>query len=313
MLCTNQVTYAHAPDLRTILVRCYNCPHEFCWICMGPWSEHNDRTGGYYTCNKWRGGGQNTAAGDATAARTRLLKTERFVHYFGHYTAQASSQKLEQAISSESMQHMAELQKATRQEVQVEFLRLSFDDMRLARSVLCASYVVLFFLADSHGQRRKLEKAQADLLQACEKLSDSIARKRLKETRDRIVNQALKLRTAREVCLKEFQGLEGRGGVDKDLEEKARSAVDLESTDPEFRSRAVAGANQWVCTGCTLLNDNSRASCELCGNNQKSYKTTISSLTFHCELPLRESVGGGGGACLFGLPFPSCCPLPTSP
>lgn len=26
------------------------CQHEFCWLCLRPWIQHNFRTGGYYKC-----------------------------------------------------------------------------------------------------------------------------------------------------------------------------------------------------------------------------------------------------------------------
>ena len=31
---------------------CNKCRHEFCWVCMGPWSEHGAETGGFYRCNR---------------------------------------------------------------------------------------------------------------------------------------------------------------------------------------------------------------------------------------------------------------------
>ena len=30
---------------------CKVCSHEFCWLCTGKWSEHNQSTGGFYKCN----------------------------------------------------------------------------------------------------------------------------------------------------------------------------------------------------------------------------------------------------------------------
>lgn len=32
---------------------CKMCRHEFCWLCMGKWTEHGQSTGGYYNCNKY--------------------------------------------------------------------------------------------------------------------------------------------------------------------------------------------------------------------------------------------------------------------
>lgn len=32
---------------------CSQCRHEFCWLCLGAWAEHGERTGGFYQCNKY--------------------------------------------------------------------------------------------------------------------------------------------------------------------------------------------------------------------------------------------------------------------
>ncbi|KAG6409433.1 hypothetical protein SASPL_127472 [Salvia splendens] len=29
------------------------CKFEFCWLCLGAWSEHGERTGGFYACNRY--------------------------------------------------------------------------------------------------------------------------------------------------------------------------------------------------------------------------------------------------------------------
>nr|POF26688.1 putative e3 ubiquitin-protein ligase ari8 [Quercus suber] len=28
------------------------CKHEFCWLCLGPWKEHGETSGGYYACHE---------------------------------------------------------------------------------------------------------------------------------------------------------------------------------------------------------------------------------------------------------------------
>lgn len=30
-----------------------SCKYEFCWLCMGAWTEHGTNTGGFYKCNKY--------------------------------------------------------------------------------------------------------------------------------------------------------------------------------------------------------------------------------------------------------------------
>ena len=35
-------------------MRCMSpCKFEFCWICLGAWSEHCKRTSGFYACNRY--------------------------------------------------------------------------------------------------------------------------------------------------------------------------------------------------------------------------------------------------------------------
>lgn len=51
---------------------------EFCWICMGDWSEHGSSSGGYYKCNKYEakeGDGDN----DVAKAKAEL---DRYLHYY---------------------------------------------------------------------------------------------------------------------------------------------------------------------------------------------------------------------------------------
>lgn len=31
---------------------CSQCRSEFCWLCLGNWADHGERTGGYYSCNR---------------------------------------------------------------------------------------------------------------------------------------------------------------------------------------------------------------------------------------------------------------------
>ena len=31
---------------------CSQCKYEFCWLCLAPWKEHGEATGGFYACNR---------------------------------------------------------------------------------------------------------------------------------------------------------------------------------------------------------------------------------------------------------------------
>jgi len=34
-------------------MQCKICGEDFCWVCCGPWKDHNSSTGGYYKCNRF--------------------------------------------------------------------------------------------------------------------------------------------------------------------------------------------------------------------------------------------------------------------
>jgi hypothetical protein len=53
---------------------CKKCKHEFCWVCMGPWSEHGTA---WYSCNRY----DEKAGVDARDAQSRSRASlERYLH-----------------------------------------------------------------------------------------------------------------------------------------------------------------------------------------------------------------------------------------
>lgn len=30
---------------------CPSCKYEFCWMCLGDWKSHSEKTGGFFKCN----------------------------------------------------------------------------------------------------------------------------------------------------------------------------------------------------------------------------------------------------------------------
>jgi len=53
---------------------CKKCKHEFCWVCMGPWSEHGTA---WYSCNRY----DEKAGVEARDAQSRSrAHLERYLH-----------------------------------------------------------------------------------------------------------------------------------------------------------------------------------------------------------------------------------------
>jgi hypothetical protein len=59
------------------------CKHEFCWICLGPWADHGQSTGGYYKCNKFSAAAPEAGASDAARAKAEL---DKYLFYYQRYT-----------------------------------------------------------------------------------------------------------------------------------------------------------------------------------------------------------------------------------
>ncbi|KAH7685045.1 E3 ubiquitin ligase RBR family protein [Dioscorea alata] len=71
------------------------CKYEFCWLCLGAWSDHGERTGGFYACNRYEAARQEGVY-DETERRREMAKNslERYTHYYERWaTNQSSRQK----------------------------------------------------------------------------------------------------------------------------------------------------------------------------------------------------------------------------
>jgi len=64
------------------------CGYEFCWLCRGPWSEHGQATGGYYSCNKYD---KSAAKMLDQAAAEEKSELDRYMFYYHRYDAHKMS------------------------------------------------------------------------------------------------------------------------------------------------------------------------------------------------------------------------------
>ncbi|KAG6760037.1 hypothetical protein POTOM_036536 [Populus tomentosa] len=71
------------------------CKFEFCWLCLGAWSDHGERTGGFYACNRYETAKQEGVYDEAEKRREMAKNSlERYTHYYERWaTNQSSRQK----------------------------------------------------------------------------------------------------------------------------------------------------------------------------------------------------------------------------
>ncbi|CAI7852799.1 unnamed protein product, partial [Closterium sp. NIES-54] len=64
------------------------CKYEFCWLCLGAWSEHGEKTGGFYACNRYESA-KHDGVYDETERRREMAKNslEKYTHYYERWAA----------------------------------------------------------------------------------------------------------------------------------------------------------------------------------------------------------------------------------
>ena len=111
-------------------MNCKMCLHEFCWICMGPWSQHGQSTGGYYKCNKY----DPSSASTDTAVERAKAELDRYLHYYQRYHGHDSALKFASKQREDAELRMAQLQEAERSSwIDVQFLKQAVEQVPTRR------------------------------------------------------------------------------------------------------------------------------------------------------------------------------------
>ncbi|KAL1536437.1 putative E3 ubiquitin-protein ligase ari7 [Salvia divinorum] len=101
------------------------CKFEFCWLCLGQWSEHGERTGGFYACNRYEAAKQEGVY-DESERRREMAKNslERYTHYYERWASnQSSRQKAPADLHQMQSVHLEKLSEVHSQpESQLKFI-----------------------------------------------------------------------------------------------------------------------------------------------------------------------------------------------
>lgn len=71
-------------------MQCFNCKHDFCWMCVGDWKSHGSE---YYECSRYKEN-PNIANESAHAQAREALK--KYLHYYERWENHSKSLQLEQ-------------------------------------------------------------------------------------------------------------------------------------------------------------------------------------------------------------------------
>jgi ariadne-1 len=166
-------------------MKCKNCSFDFCWTCMGPWSDHSQSTGGYYKCNRF------IAPKDSSVERAKA-ELDRYLHFYQRYHDHNMSLKFagNQLLGTE--QRMIEMQEHGQDWSAVQYLKEATNVVINCRRVLKYTYVMGYFLEEKSEKeiafKQLFEHHQEMLEKNTEGLSE-LTEKPLEElTREHVVN-----------------------------------------------------------------------------------------------------------------------------
>ncbi|KAI1312250.1 hypothetical protein EDD11_003007 [Mortierella claussenii] len=189
---------------------CRKCKYEFCWICMGPWSEHGSS---YYNCNRFEETSSASARDQQARSRASL---ERYLHYYNRFANHEQSAKLDQDLYFKTEKKMEEMQKTSELSwIEVQFLKRAVDVLTACRMTLRWTYAFAFYLARD-TMTELFEDNQRDLEVAVEALSEllekPIEKEKIAQLRQQVLDKAAYVASRREVVLEDTaKGLaEGR-------------------------------------------------------------------------------------------------------
>lgn len=145
---------------------CRKCKHEFCWVCMGPWSEHGTN---WYNCNRYEEKSGSEARDNQAKSRQSL---ERYLHYYNRYANHDHSAKLDKGLYVQTEKKMSTLQSTSGMSwIEVQYLHTASTVLQECRQTLKWTYAFAFYL-QRNNNTYIFEDNQKDLEMAVEQLSE---------------------------------------------------------------------------------------------------------------------------------------------
>ncbi|XWS42984.1 hypothetical protein CRYUN_Cryun16bG0061100 [Craigia yunnanensis] len=150
------------------------CKFEFCWLCLGAWSEHGEKTGGFYACNRYETAKQEGVYDDAEKRREMAKNSlERYTHYYERWaTNQSSRQKALADLQQMQSVHLEKLSDIQCQpESQLKFITEAWLQIVECRRVLKWTYAYGYYLPEhEHAKRQFFEYLQGEAESGLERL-----------------------------------------------------------------------------------------------------------------------------------------------
>ncbi|MCO5595599.1 hypothetical protein L7F22_049644 [Adiantum nelumboides] len=268
------------------------CKFEFCWLCLGAWSEHGETTGGFYSCNRYEAE-KKEGKHDETERRRKMAKNslKRYTHYYERWASNEQSKT--KAISDLKQLQTSELEKLSDRHSlpisQLKFITEAWLQIIECRRVLKWTYAYGYYLAedeDNVAKKQFFEYLQGEAEAGLERLHQCAEEKNVKS---HLVSSDGDGDAPSESSFNDFRTkLTGLTRVTKTYFQKFVTALENGLADVEssaagqgsskgknipkaFNSsrddnsgRLVDEDGHWYCGHCTFANTGMSTTCSMC-------------------------------------------------
>ena len=252
------------------------CGYQFCWLCLGDWLEHNEKTGGSYQCNIFQGNQKQGKYDKLERDRAKAaLSLQRFEHYYNRFINHKASLKEAKIKNTRIKVSVTNMYEIFKEANLFDFYNEASELVLNAKQSLAYSYAYGYYLT-SNAKIRFYEFIQGELESnmirldtlidqslECFIISDEFAVSLLPQFsgfRMNVINLTNVVHTHFDECLKQMES--GFPNI-KDGYEENKYEDDIEvGTDINF-------SDKWICGACTLANDLKLYSCTACQTKRR--------------------------------------------
>ncbi|KAI3459114.1 hypothetical protein Pfo_015777 [Paulownia fortunei] len=268
------------------------CKFEFCWLCLGAWLEHGERTGGFYACNRYEAAKQEGVYDEAEKRREMAKNSlERYTHYYERWaTNQSSRQRAVENLHQMQTVHLEKLSdKQCQPESQLKFIIEAWLQIVECRRVLKWTYAYGYYLPEhEHAKKQFFEYLQGEAESGLERLHQCAEKefqgylnskgpsKDFNEFRTKLAGLTSVTKNYFENLVRALEnGLSdvdthaacSRAGSSQNLgggSGKGRGGKGKGTTSRSSSSRNIDDSGHWTCEYCTYANVRSATVCEMC-------------------------------------------------
>ncbi|XP_057779300.1 probable E3 ubiquitin-protein ligase ARI8 [Salvia miltiorrhiza] len=271
------------------------CKFEFCWLCLGQWSEHGERTGGFYACNRYEAAKQEGVYDEAERRREMAKNSlERYTHYYERWASNQSSRQkaLADLLQMQSV-HLEKLSEVQSQpESQLKFIIEAWQQIVECRRVLKWTYAYGYYLPEAeHTKKQFFEYLQGEAEAGLERLHQCAEKELMNylnsEGPSKDFNDfRTKLAGLTSVTRNYFENLvraleNGLSDVDSQAVCNKMSSKTAAGTSKSNKGGRGKGSSKtgtsarnaddsgnWPCDKCTYVNARSATACHVCNHRR---------------------------------------------